>query len=78
MEEKLNMIFEKMLDIECAFKEIQYEKRKKELEYEKKEIEYKIDDLKYIKEKELEYKAEMMSIFRNISTQKQTEEDIKE
>ena len=69
MESKLNMIYEKLLDLEIGFKEIQYEKKLKELESEKKDVGYRIEDLKYIREKELEYKAEMMSIFRNVEMQ---------
>lgn len=65
MEEKLNMIYEKILDLEIAIKDIENQKRIKELVSEKKEIEYRIDDLKYIKEKEYEVKAELMSMFRN-------------
>lgn len=74
MNEKLNMIYEKLLDLEIAFKDIQYEKERKEKEYEKKNIEYRIEDLKYIREKQLENKAEMMSIFRTIDKQMQEEE----
>ena len=65
MEEKLNLIYEKLLDLEIAFKAEEYQKRLKELEAEKRDIQYRIDDLKYIKEKELEYKEEMLSIFKN-------------
>lgn len=71
MDEKLNMIYEKLLDLEIAFKDIQYEKERKEKEYEKKNIEYRIEDLKYIREKQLENKAEMMSIFKTIDKQMQ-------
>lgn len=74
MEEKLNMIYEKLLDLEIAFKDIQYEKERKEKEYEKKNIEYRIEDLKYIRKKQLENKAEMMSIFRTIDKQMQEED----
>lgn len=74
MEEKLNMIYEKLLDLEIGFKDIQYEKERKEKEYEKKNIEYRIEDLKYIREKQLENKAEMMSIFRTIDKQMQEED----
>ena len=52
MEEKLNMIYAKLLDLEIAFKEIQYEKKRKELESEERDIKYRIEDLKYIKEKD--------------------------
>ena len=65
MEEKLNMIYEKLLDLEIAFKDVEYQKRMKEYEMQQKEIGYRIEDLKYIKEKELENKAEQMAIFRN-------------
>lgn len=74
MEEKLNMIYEKLLDLEIAFKDMQYEKERKEKEYEKKNIEYRIEDLKYIREKQLENKEEMMSIFRTIDKQMQEED----
>lgn len=74
MKEKLNMIYEKLLDLEIAFKDIQYEKERKEKEYEKKNIEYRIEDLKYIRKKQLENKAEMMSIFRTIDKQMQEED----
>ena len=65
MEEKLNMIYEKLLELDIAFKDMQYEKERKEKEYQKKEIEYRIEDLKYVREKQLENKAEMMNMFRN-------------
>lgn len=71
MEEKLNMIYEKLLDLEITFKEVEHQKRLKELAAEKRDIQYRIDDLKYIKEKELERKAELMSFFKNA---KQVEE----
>lgn len=65
MEEQLNMIYKKLLDLEIAFKDIESQKRLKELEAEKRDIQYKIDDLKYIREKELERKEEDMSFFKN-------------
>lgn len=65
MEEKLNMIYEKLLDLEIAFKDIEHQKRMKEYEAQQKEVGYRIEDLKYIKEKEFENKAEQMMIFRN-------------
>lgn len=69
MEEKLNMIYEKLLDLEIAFKQVQFEKELKEKERERKEIDYRIEDLKYIREKELENKAEMLNTFRYIGEQ---------
>ena len=74
MEEKLNMIYAKLLDLESAFKEVQNDKKRKELESEEREIKYRIEDLKYIKNKELEYKAEMMSIFRGQPLENKVEE----
>lgn len=74
MEEKLNMIYAKLLDLEIAFKQIQFEKELKEKERERKEIDYRIEDLKYIREKELENKAEMLNTFRYIGNQMQVEE----
>lgn len=74
MEEKLNMIFEKLLDIEIGMREKEYEKKKEELEHEKKGIECRIDDLKYIREREFERKTEEMCVFRNTGKQKQVEE----
>lgn len=65
MEEKLNMIYEKLLELEIAFKDIEHQKRMKEYKEQQKEVGYRIEDLKYIKEKELENKAEQMMIFRN-------------
>ena len=75
MEEKLNMIYAKLLDLEIAFKQVQFEKELKEKERERKEIDYRIEDLKYIREKELENKAEMLNTFRYIGNQMQVEED---
>lgn len=74
MEEKLNMIYAKLLDLEIAFKQVQFEKELKEKERERKEIDYRIEDLKYIREKELENKAEMLNTFRYIGNQMQVEE----
>lgn len=74
MEEKLNMIYAKLLDLEIAFKQVQFEKELKEKERERKEIDYRIEDLKYIREKELENKAEMLNTFRYIGEQMQVEE----
>lgn len=74
MEEKLNMIYAKLLDLEFAFKQVQFEKELKEKERERKEIDYRIEDLKYIREKELENKAEMLNTFRYIGNQMQVEE----
>lgn len=71
MEDKLNMIYEKLLDLEIMFKDIQYEKEKKNKEEEKRNLEYRIEDLKYIREKELERKAELMEIFRHFGELKQ-------
>lgn len=71
-EEKLDKIYEKLLECEIAFKDIQNEKRIKELESEKRNIQYEIDDMKYMREKQLEYKEEMLSMFRNL---KSVEED---
>lgn len=73
MEEKLNMIYEKLLDLEIVVHDMEYQKRLKELEAEKRDIQYKIDDLKHIKEKELERKVELMSFF---ATPKHVEEGI--
>lgn len=69
MEEKLNMIYAKLLDLEIAFKQVQFEKELKERE--RKEMDYRkeIEDLKYIREKELENKEEMLNTFRYIGKQ---------
>lgn len=74
MEEKLNMIYAKLLDLEIAFKQVNFEKELKEKERERKEIDYRIEDLKYIREKELENKAEMLNTFRYVGNQMQVEE----
>lgn len=71
-EEKLDKIYEKLLEFEIAFKDVEREKELKRLEQERKNMQYRIDDLKYIREKELENKEEMMAMFRNLKT---TEEE---
>lgn len=68
-EEKLDKIYEKLLDLEIEIKDIQNEKRLKEFESEKRDAQYRIDDIKYMREKQMEYKGEMMSMFRNLKVE---------
>ena len=63
---KLDLIYEKLLDLEIMFNNLELEKEKHEKESQKRDIEYRIEDIKYMREKQLENKAELMSIFRNI------------
>lgn len=70
-EEKLNKIYEKLLDLEIEIKDIQNEKRLKEFEIEKRDVQYRIDDIKFMREKQMEYKEEMMSKFRNLKVEEE-------
>lgn len=70
MEEKLNIIFEKLLEIESSLNEEKYQKKLKELEIEQTDLKYKIDDLKFAREKQCEYRTEMMTRFRSIDNLK--------
>jgi hypothetical protein len=72
-EEKLNLIYEKLLDLEFQIRDIENEKKLKELVSEKQDIQYRIDDIQYIKGKEVENRAELMAIFRTIGEEKEDE-----
>ena len=54
MEEKLNKIYQKLLDIETRIKIIEYDRELKEAEAEERNVKYKIEDIKngshYIRE----------------------------
>jgi len=65
-EEKLDKIYEKLLDLEFQISKIENEKKLKELEAEKQDIKFKIDDINYTNEKKDENRAELMHMFRNI------------
>ena len=75
-EEKLDKIYEKLLDLEIGIKDIQNEKRLKEFESEKRDIQYRIDDTKYMREKQMEYKEEMMTKFRNLKSVEEENNEI--
>lgn len=66
MEEKLNKIYQKLLDIETRIKIIEYDRELKEAEAEEKNVKYKIEDIKngshYIREQA----EEEMAMFRRI------------
>ena len=74
MEEKLNIIFEKLLEIEGSMNEEKYQQKLKELECKKKEVNYQIEDLEYARKKVLEDRAEMIHRFRNCGQYGQVEE----
>lgn len=69
MNEKLNLIYEKLLEIQSCLNEENYHKRLKELENEQKELTYKIEDLKYQREGQYRYNREMIDNFRSIDRQ---------
>lgn len=76
-EEKLNLIYEKLLDIEFQIKDIENEKKLKEFVSKKQDMQYRIDDINYIKEKDMESRAELMAIFRNVGRSYELQDDTK-
>jgi len=74
MEEKLNMIFEKLLDIEEQLNSQKLMQEHKKAENTLKEAKNQIDELGYRVNVLKERKAEEMCVFRNTGKQKQVEE----
>ena len=74
MEEKLNMIYSKLLEIENSMNREKFETKLKVLENQQKELNYQMDDLKHNMIREKEYNAELLARFRSIGNQMQVEE----
>lgn len=74
MEEKLNMIFEKLLDIEEQLKLQMFMQEHKKVENELKNSKCHLEDIDYRIKCIKERKAEEMCVFRNADKQKQLEE----
>lgn len=74
MEEKLNMIYAKLLEIENSMNREKFETKLKVLENQQKELNYQMDDLKHNMIREQEYNDELLASFRSIGNQMQVEE----
>lgn len=74
MEEKLNMIYAKLLEIENSMNREKFEAKLKVLQNQQKELNYQMDDLKRNMIKEQEYNDELLVRFRSIGNQMQVEE----
>lgn len=74
MEEKLNMIYAKLLEIENSMNREKFETKLKVLENQQKELNYQMDDLKHNMIREQEYNAELLARFRSIDNQMQVGE----
>lgn len=74
MEEKLNMIYAKLLEIENSMNREKFETKLKVLENQQKELNYQMDDLKHNMIREQEYNDELLTRFRSIGNQMQVEE----
>lgn len=74
MEEKLNMIYAKLLEIENSMNREKFETKLKVLETQQKELNYQMDDLKRNMIREQEYNDELLTRFRSIGNQMQVEE----
>ena len=66
MEEKLDMIFKKLIEIDNNMKKDKFENKLKELEYQQKDLNYKMDDLKHNMIREQENNDELLAMFRRI------------
>ena len=75
MEEKLNMIFEKLLDIEEQLNSQKLMQEHKKAEITLKEAKKQIEELWYRGNVLKERRAEEMCVFRNTGKQKQVEEN---
>lgn len=74
MEEKLNMIYAKLLEIENSMNREKFETKLKVLENQQKELNYQMDNLKHTMIRDQEYNAELLARFRSIDNQMQVEE----
>ena len=74
MEEKLNMIFEKLLDIEEQLKLQMFMQEHKKVENELKNSKCHLEDIDYRIKCIKERKTEEMCVFRSADKQKQLEE----
>ena len=74
MEEKLNMIYAKLLEIENSMNREKFETKLKLLENQQKELNYQMDELKHNMIKEQEYNAELLARFKSIGNQMQVKE----
>ena len=74
MEELLNMIYAKLLEIENFMNREKFETKLKVLENQQKELNYQMDELKHNMIREQEYNAELLARFRNIGNQMQLKE----
>ena len=74
MEEKLNMIYAKLLEIENSMNREKFETKLKVLETQQKELNYQMDDLKHNMIREQEYNDELLTRFRSIGNQMQVKE----
>lgn len=71
MEEKLNMIYAKLLEIKNSMNREKLEAKLKVLENQQKELNYQMEDLKHNMIREQEYNAELLARFRSIDNQMQ-------
>ncbi len=74
MEEKLNMIYAKLLEIENSMNREKFETKLKLLENQQKELNYQMDELKHNMIREQEYNDELLARFRSIGNQMQVKE----
>lgn len=66
MEEKLDMIFRKLIEIDNNIKKDKFETKLKVLENQQKELNYQMDDLKHNMIREQEYNDELLARFISI------------
>ena len=71
LDEKLNMIYAKLLDLETAFFQLKYKEELQEEKNRKREAEYTIEDLNNEVNNRYEYRNGLMAEFKSIGAVEQ-------
>ena len=66
LDEKLNMIYAKLLDLESAFFQLKYKEELQEEKNRKREAEYRIEDLNNEANNRYKYRNGLMAEFKSI------------